>query len=318
MELSIIVPVYNVEKYLKDCLDSLLDQDIEDYEIIVVNDGSTDLSQPIIDRYVANHANVHSLIKPNGGLASARNLGLMHASGRYIAFVDSDDMVIKGAYKKVLAKTCEDPDLIVFDFAYIYENREPFIKKGIADTSDDLHKNLIMSPLFAWNKVYKKAYLDKLNIEYPNGKLYEDIPVTIKTFLNTDKIIYIDEVLYQYRQRNDSIMAKGYDAKVNDILDILKMTYDEISEEDKVRYNDELEYLFIEQLALYGAYRFLSYDRPYYREMMDKALKMIRSYYPGFKKNRYIRIRLSLKEKIFIHFNNKMTYYIWHRYLRRV
>ncbi len=315
MELSIIVPVYNVEKYLKECLDSLLDQDIKDYEIIVVNDGSTDLSQPIIDSYVAKYPNVHSLIKPNGGLASARNLGIKHASGKYITFVDSDDKIKKDAYKDILDKMDKEGlDICIFDMLYWFDDDRDYIQKGLIRNNEDIIKDLLLSPLSSCNKVYRRELFD--GICFPEGKLFEDIPTVISVYLKKLKVGYIDKPYYIYRQRNTSIMNTAYTDKANDIFEIMKMTLDNIDDQDKDKYHDELEYLFIEQLVLYGAYRFLAYDKPYHKEMMDKALKLIKRYYPKYKKNRYIK-GLSTKEKIFLHLNFKITYPIWHMYLRR-
>ena len=315
MELSIIVPVYNVEKYLKECLDSLLDQDIKDYEIIVVNDGSTDLSQPIIDSYVAKYPNVHSLIKPNGGLASARNLGIIHASGKYITFVDSDDKIKKDAYKDILDKMDKEGlDICIFDMLYWFDDDRDYIQKGLIRNNKDIIKDLLLSPLSSCNKVYKREVFH--DICFPEGMLYEDIPTVISIYLKKLKIGYIDKPYYIYRQRSTSIMNTTYSDKANDIFDILKMVLDDITDQDKAKYHDELEYLFIEQLALYGAYRFLAYDKPYHKEMMDKALKLIKRYYPKYKKNRYIK-GLSTKEKIFLKLNFKIMYPLWHMYLRR-
>lgn len=317
VDLSIVVPVYNTSKYLKECLDSLVDQDLEDYEIIIVNDGSTDLSEPIIDRYAARYPFIHALIKENSGLADTRNYGLRFVRGDYVAFVDSDDRVAKDAYRKLLDKAkSEDLDLVVSDFRYFYEDgiKEDFIKSGIREVTGDIHKDLILSPLFAWNKLYKTSYFKSLDIVYP--KLwYEDIPVTLNAFLRTDKIGYVKEALFDYRQREGSIMASKYDKRTYDIFEVLDKTLDSLKDL-KAGYEEELEYLLIEQLLVYGAFRFLRYDAPYYKELMKQAFHYMREH-KGYKKNKYIDILLSKKEKIFLKTNTTVTMPIWHYYLRR-
>lgn len=317
VKLSIIVPAYNTKEYLRDCLDSLLDQGLDDYEIIVVNDGSTDMSQPLIDTYVAKYDHIHSLIKPNGGLGSARNFGLRFARGEYITFVDSDDMIEKGAYAKVLSKMEDSSDICIFDMKYWYEDdtREDHIQKGLQRKNEDIKKDLIMSPLSSCNKVYKKEWFLNAGLSFPEGLLYEDVPVVIKAYLASDKVVYIDEPFYIYRQRSQSIMNSAYSERANDIFKIMEDLYDDIDQKDKECYHDELEYLFIEQLGLYGAYRFLNYDKPYYKRMMEKAHELLKKCYPNYKRNPYIK-DLNTKEKIFIALNFKLTYFIWHMYLK--
>ena len=123
MKVSVIVPVYNVEKYLRKCLASLVNQDFEDYEIIIVNDGSPDNSQEIIDEYTKKYKFIRSFTKENGGLSSARNYGIDKARGDYIAFVDSDDYVDVAFLKELYeAITKDGSDIAVCEFSYVYPN----------------------------------------------------------------------------------------------------------------------------------------------------------------------------------------------------
>ena len=124
VKVSVIVPVYNVEKYLERCLLSLVNQSLQDIEIIVVNDGSPDNSQTIIDKFASEYKNVKSYIKENGGLSDARNYGTKKAVGEYIAFVDSDDYVSEQMYEQMYQKAKEgDFDLVVCDLNYIYPDK---------------------------------------------------------------------------------------------------------------------------------------------------------------------------------------------------
>ena len=124
-KVSIIVPVYNVEQYLEKCLNSLVNQTIKDFEIIIVNDGTKDSSQKIIDKYAKNYSFIKSYIKENGGLSSARNYGIKKATGEYLAFVDSDDYVTEDMYEKMYQKAKEkDFDMVVCDLNYIYPDKK--------------------------------------------------------------------------------------------------------------------------------------------------------------------------------------------------
>ena len=219
VKLSVVVPVYNVEKYIGKCLDSLVKQDIQDYEIIVVNDGTKDNSQKIIDEYVKKYPDiVKSYIKENGGLSDARNYGIARASGVYITFLDSDDYIEPDTYKNMIDIAYKDNlDLVVSDLEYYWDfkpgwnpNIKKLIKEGINRVSDDDLKNLFLSPLFSWNKIYKKELFDKLDCKYPVGLWYEDIPVTLKFFSSIDKVGYYNHVSYHYLQRSTSILGSSY------------------------------------------------------------------------------------------------------------
>ncbi len=318
-KLSVIVPVYNVEKYLDKCLNSLVRQNIDDYEIIVVNDGTKDNSQKIIDEYVGKYPDlVKSFIKENGGLSDARNYGIKRATGEYITFLDSDDYIEEDTYKNMLAIAYKDNlDLVVSDLEYVWEDgtKEPFIKEGINRVSSDDLKNLFLSPLFSWNKIYKKELFDKLDCKYPVGLWYEDIPVTLKFFSSIDKVGYYNCVSYHYLQRNTSILGSSYNDKMYDIFTIFKGVVNDFKDRDVYdKYHDELEYLFIEHFLVYGAFRFLRTD--HYKELMSKAFEFVKEYFPNFRDNKYIET-LGKKNVIFLRTNNKLTMSFWHWYLSK-
>ena len=315
--LSVVVPVYNVEKYLDKCLDSLVKQDVDDYEIIVVNDGTKDNSQKIIDKYVSKYPFVKSYIKENGGLSDARNYGIKRASGKYLTFLDSDDYIEKDTYKNMLDIALKgDLDLVVSDLEYVWEDssKEPFVKEGINKVSDDDLKNLFLSPLFSWNKLYKKELFDKLKCQYPIGLWYEDIPVTLKFFSSINSVGYYKQPSYHYLQRSSSILGSSYNDKMYDIFTIFENVIDDFKSRNVYeKYYSELEYLFIEHFLVYGAFRFLRTD--HYKELMPKAFKFVGEYFPDFKKNKYIKT-LGKKNELFLKTNNLLTMGFWHWYLK--
>ena len=318
-KLSVIVPVYNVEKYLDKCLNSLVRQNVDDYEIIVVNDGTKDNSQKIIDKYVSEYPNlVKSFIKENGGLSDARNYGVKRASGEYITFLDSDDYIEDDTYRNMLDIAYRDNlDLVVSDLEYVWEDesKDAFVKEGINRVSNNDLKNLFLSPLFSWNKMYKRELFNKLDCKYPIGLWYEDIPVTLKFFSSIDKVGYYNHVSYHYLQRNTSILGSSYNDKMYDIFTIFEGVINDFKQRNVYdKYYDELEYLFIEHFLAYGAFRFLRTD--HYKELMSKAFEFVKEYFPNFGDNKYIKT-LGKKNIIFLKTNNKLTMGFWHWYLSK-
>lgn len=319
INLSVIVPVFNVEKYLDKCLNSLANQTLDNYEVIVVNDGTKDNSQEIIDKYVKKFPNIFKpYIKDNGGLSDARNYGVEYATGKYITFLDSDDYIEKDLYKNVLDIALKDDlDLVVSDLEYIWEDnsKEPLKKEGLNRVASDDIKSLFLSPLFSWNKVYKKELFDKLECKYPVGLWYEDIPVTLKFFSSINNVGYYNKVGYHYLQRSSSIMGSSYNEKMYDIFTIFEGVIKDFKERNKCdEFHDELEYLFIEHFLVYGAFRFLRTD--YYKELMSKAFKFVSDYFPNYMDNKYIKT-LGKKNELFLKTNNKFTMSFWHWYLNK-
>ncbi|MDD2592093.1 MAG: glycosyltransferase [Erysipelotrichaceae bacterium] len=319
-KVSIIVPVYNVESYLDECLTSLVNQSLNDIKIIIVNDGSTDSSQKIIDRYALRYPEkILALNKENGGLASARNFGLQYAQGEYVGFVDSDDYVDVNMYNEMYNLAIKNnADLVVCDLEYFFEysNKEPFVSKGLnLSWNSDYHKAAILSPMFAWNKLYKKELFINNGIEYPVGLWYEDIPVTISFILLANKIVALDMVGVYYRQRENSIMKSKYNPKMHDIFKILKIALEKVKEAGLYElYHDELEYFFIEHLLFYGAFRFLRSDG--YNRLIPEAINVIKDKFPNWRRNQYLK-KLSFKNRFFINTISPITAYLYKIYLEK-
>ena len=222
--ISIIVPVYNVEEYLAECVDSLLSQDYESIEIILVDDGSLDRCGRICDEYANTYTNIVTLHKANGGLSDARNFGMRYAKGDLICFVDSDDYVSEN-YISHLYEAIEstDSDLAISWFKCVFDyegnkNNEPI--KGLKKVSSKecLEKLLYQDGVetSAWGKLYKKKLLSGL--EYPKGKLYEDIPVTVETIIRAESVSIIRNVDYYYRQRRNSIQYQSFNIRKLDCI----------------------------------------------------------------------------------------------------
>ena len=305
MKVSVIVPVYNVEKYLEKCLDSLVNQTLKDIEIIVVNDGTKDNSQEIIDKYVKKYPKkVKGFIKENGGLSSARNYGLKYAKGEYIAFIDSDDYVELDMLEKMYNKAINNNyNIVVCDTIEVDENNgNKVYKKSNFNYSNNDIKNYIISPPMACTRLYKRYIFDEINFE--EGIFYEDLNLIPSLVLKTDNIGFIDEGLYYYLQRSGSIMKqKQFNEKLLDIFKVLQKNYHLLNN----KYPKEVEYLYITHLLRTTSMRFLDYkDSNKYLERINNEIK---DKFPDWRKNKYYK-KSSIKLKIICNLAYNKQYFL--------
>lgn len=208
---SFILPIYKVEKYLEDCIKSILRQNRNDYEIILVDDGSPDSCPQICDEY-NNYDVVKVIHKKNGGLCDARNAGLKVATGEYILFVDPDDF-IEDNYLKVIDENIDNYDMLVFSFYNLYKNKKI---KGFGENnvlSSSIAQEYLVDDAkycgYVWNKVYKKEIIDKYNLIFDTRvTMSEDVLFTYQYIEKIDTIKIIDNPIINYRQRKSSIISK--------------------------------------------------------------------------------------------------------------
>lgn len=221
--ISIIVPIYNMEKYLSKCLDSLLAQTIKDIEIICVNDGSTDSSRLILEQYSEKDGRIIIVDKPNGGLSSARNAGLKLAKADFIGFVDSDDWVESDTYKSAL-RNIYRADIVIFGTNVVgnsmMERRKADMEyyrvkyHGLQTLTDDMR---IRTDVAAWNKLYRKQIIDDNDIKFPEGLLYEDYSFYWQ-YIFKSKTAFFDQTLrYNYLRRDGSIMSETFNGSARAI-----------------------------------------------------------------------------------------------------
>lgn len=220
MFLSFIVPVYNVEEYLPECLDSLLDQDIpaEDYEIICVNDGSTDNSPLILQDYSRKNANIRIICKENGGLAAARNTGLEYAMGEYIWFVDSDDFIQRNCLGELRSLTEQTQCDRISVGAYTF--REILCKEELNKAKQrELTTNTGLYNIAVWNNLFRLAHLKKNNLKFCPELRYAEDGIYMFEFSLVDNMeVKYEKVCYYYRLRSQSLTtANTYEAKKNKI-----------------------------------------------------------------------------------------------------
>lgn len=223
--ISVIVPIYNVEKYLDRCVDSIINQTYKNLEIILVDDGSPDNCPKMCDDYAEKDSRIKVVHKENGGLSDARNVGMEVATGEYVSFIDSDDYISLDFYETLLETIVDnDSDIVECGVVKFYEN-EKFdkynddLKVTNYDTVDALDGLISESPFkqHVWNKLYKSSVA--LDIPYAVGKLNEDEFWTYQIFGKAKKVTRIYKTMYYYFQRGSSIMGNGYNIKRLDALE---------------------------------------------------------------------------------------------------
>ncbi|MBE6091229.1 MAG: glycosyltransferase [Clostridium beijerinckii] len=228
--ISVIVPVYNVEKYLPQCIDSILNQTEKNLEIILVDDGSLDNSGKICDEFSKKDDRIVVIHKKNNGLSSARNAGLEIAKGNYIGFVDSDDWLDKSMYEillKLLKENNSDISCCDFFKTANSDGSIPHIDNEIINSYNNIeslnnfYNDLYTQTVVAWNKLYKRELFK--DISYPVGKIHEDEGTTYKLYYKANKITYTNMPLYYYRITPNSITTSKFNKKRLDIIDV----YDE-------------------------------------------------------------------------------------------
>ena len=210
MLISIIVPVYNVEQYLVQCLDSILAQTYKKLEILLVDDGSTDGSGKICDVYAARDSRITVFHTENHGLSAARNYAIDRAHGEYFAFIDSDDWFEENAIQRVIdAAGASDADIVAFRFFHEYVN-ETFESDGydkeFTVENTEILKTVTLDKKISedvWNKFYRAELFN--NIRYPEGRIFEDYATTYKLLQKARRLIYIPDCLIHYRNRKNSL-----------------------------------------------------------------------------------------------------------------
>lgn len=310
IKVSVIVPVYNVEKFIDKCLNSLVKQSLKEIEIIVVNDGTKDNSQKIIDKYVKKYPDkIKSYIKENGGQGSARNYGLKKATGEYIGYVDSDDFVEKDMYKKLYNKAKENNyDIVVcgnYNVSEDYQNKN--IDAFINNYNTDL-ENIFFGKMAVWNKIYKRDILIKNKLEFKEKVWYEDLAFTLKAIMNSNTFAFIDEPLYDYLIREGSTMNNSNVKRNLEILEAFNDILSYIQHNKKEEYFSKIEFLAIDHIYISAIVRVLKAeaDDKVKRETINKLLDYMNKKFPNYKNNKYINTLSKNRKIIYKLINIKM------------
>lgn len=214
IKISIVVPVYNAEKYLSKCLDSLINQTLKEIEIICINDGSKDNSETILRAYQQKDSRIQVISQENKGLSITRNIGIAAAKGEYIGLVDSDDWLDLDFYEKLYnAAKKYNSDIAAGDFyrrGKILKTQKLKYKKEefFKDNAEKVKQAGIPKYNYVWNKIYKRESLEKINCPFPVGRYYEDICWLVKVVYYLDGFVTVPNTFYHYRRSEGSIITQ--------------------------------------------------------------------------------------------------------------
>lgn len=310
---SIVIPVYNVEKYLIDCVESIRMQTYEELEILLIDDGSTDNSGKICDEYKEKDKRIKVVHKINGGLSDARNVGIEKATGEYIYFLDSDDMVPSSTIEKLLnACVKENSDISISGFEKFLDGCMPQFQESVAtqkiqilDKTEAVRKMLLRDEIGheAWGKLYKKSLWEMER--FPKGKLYEDYATTYKIVCKCDSIAILRENLYWYRIRSGSIMKSKLTSKNMQLLDISEEVTNYLMQElpivgDEAKYLQMVTYLKLMKKILDNGFSSFSKEQDRIRDYVVSCKPLLKM---EFAKQKDI-----IKAKSF--FINKYLFYL--------
>lgn len=223
-EISIIVPVYNVEKYLNKCVDSILNQTFKEFELILVDDGSPDNSGAICDQYAEKDSRVTVIHKENGGLSDARNAGIEVAQGKYLGFIDSDDYIAEDMYdilyqniKKYNADISSVELISVYNDHFKLKDYSPEIKVLNQEQAMQVVLEGTEFYAYAWNKLYNRNLFSE--IRFPKGKTFEDAFIIMKILKRANKVVVSNLEKYFYVKRQNSIMSSTFSKKTFDVIE---------------------------------------------------------------------------------------------------
>lgn len=288
-KLSLVIPIYNVEAYLKQCLDSILLQNNVDLEVLLVNDGSTDGSKAIIDDYVSKYPEIFIAVdKQNGGLGDARNCGAALAKGEYLAFLDSDDFYEADVLAELIQAADENhADLVNFDYYEYYSDDKKEVRCALPKDISELNsKTYLFANPCAWNKLIRRSCYEANQTMFPPRIWYEDIATTPAYVKVCEKIIYYPKPLVNYRQRADSITSKTkFSMRTLEIVQAMQITIDAFKDS---QYIEEIEYLSIYQLCYISSYRFMGFKK--YDEL-KQCLDALKRNFPDWQSNAYYQAK---------------------------
>lgn len=297
---SVIIPVYNAEKYIRKCLESVICQSYDSFEIIVVDDGSTDSTNVILKNYVREYSYIKLIEIENHGQGYARNLALQEANGEYVLFLDADDFIERDTLKLCVNKLdVEKSDFVVFDWKF-FHNRGGWYSYSHSDNifyekileREDILKLLEVTVYFTVNKIYKKSFLVENKLEYLEGALYEDIPFWVNVVIHAKRVSLINQPLYNVRIGTASSTKTNYHTNVHAAGFIKAVN-------KSIEYVDNSEH---PQTSFYMLYKY------FYRKFLQyRKQRVPRQYKKEFTKEflhalRNIEIELPVPNKVLYYF----------------
>lgn len=304
--ISVIVPVYNVEKYLEKCLNSLVNQTLKDIEIIAINDGSTDSSLKVLERYSKKYKNIKIINKNNNGQGSARNDGIKISEGEYVTFVDSDDWVSLNMCELLLdAATKENADLVFANYIKV-ENEMEYKANIYGLEYKDNVKKYLLTQSGPCHKLIKTEIIKKNNLYFPELRAYEDIAVVPAWGLAAKKIAHVNEYVYYYLTRPGSTMKQQeYNNKLDEIFPSLEVMKKNCEKYFNKKYDLEIEWIYIEHLLHGASLRFFKFNN--YKEKIKSINNVFKNEFINWKNNPHFK-KQSIKYRIVCNLINKECY----------
>ena len=306
---SVIVPVYKVEEYLEKCVQSILAQTERDFELILVDDGSPDRCGALCDSLARTDSRIRVIHQENQGLGGARNTGIREARGDWLLLVDSDDWIEPKILEKAMeAGLREEADLVMFAFRTVDEQgrelgvfREDMPKERGIGLQE--HKEALLTAPCAWNKLYRRSFFQGTGLAYPPRVWYEDLRTTPKLMAKAGRMVFLDEVGYNYLQRQGSIMNSANLERNREILDAFDDLLPWFRKEGLFEaYRRELEYLAVFHVYLTAGVRVALADRK--SPLLRELAAYVEERFPGWRQNPYLpklggkrRLLVSLLEK---------------------
>ncbi len=312
MKASIIIPVYNVEKYLGKCIESAMNQTEKDIEIILVDDGSSDTSREICDGYSMRDERIKVIHQENKGLGGARNTGIAAATADWLFFLDSDDYLDEDTVEKTLeAAEKYQTDMVVFGMRSVDEKGFALaslvdgVEKNTAFAAEEKKDMIICLPA-ACNKAYKRELFEKSGVIFPEGVWYEDIRTTLKLMLFAGKVVYIPEVMYNYLSREGSITKNINAGRNKEIIEAFEDLLGYFKAQGKLEmFHDELEFLTLYHVYIVASVRVIRIDRKH--GLVGEFADFTRKNFPDYKENKYLQM-LTKNEKILFNLLEKKRY----------
>ncbi|MDD3692601.1 MAG: iron-containing alcohol dehydrogenase [Oscillospiraceae bacterium] len=316
IRVSVIVPVYNVEEYLPRCLDSLVNQTLQNIEIIVINDGSPDNSQAIIDDYKKKYPHIiKAYQKENTGVADTRNFGISKASGDYIGFVDSDDYISLDMYEKMVKKADETGSQVVVC------RYKRFLKSGNASIPNVIDKNAFGSSVqerpqiilgsrpYLANKIFQRKLITENNIKMPLLRLCEDSAMTYPLLLLANKVELVDEPLYFYQVDREDSSVNTYDDRLYDAFKSWDIIIDFYKNKGCFK---SCYYALAEQCRIIISVRLRALnwvtDKRFINDYIKQSFKYLNKNFKGWRKNKYFKYYNKFKKKPYSRFRYKYSF----------
>lgn len=314
-KVSVIVPFYNVEKYLGKCLETLVNQTLEDIEIILVNDGSKDGSILIAKEFLKKYPKkIVYLEKENGGLSDARNYAIPYAKGEYIAFLDSDDYVETNIYKDMyeIAKR-DNSDLVECDFYWEYEKKTKEDKGQIYHGKKEMLEKV---RVVAWNKLIKREILEKTQIKFPKGYRYEDVEFTYQLIPYLERVSFLKKSCIHYIQREGSI-SKVQNERTKEIFDVLEHVIEFYKENNLYdEYKVQLEYIYVRYIFGSSFLRMVKIPNKQTRkDLLKQSWNKVNQAFPDWKQNQILKQNKSAKD-LYLKSINQFTYRLYCKLFR--